>query len=957
VVGVSDMVPVIAGAKTKTKERNMKSSFIRKSVALSTCAAFGVVGFIGAPASAFKDVNIFEERVSSVDVAPTYGDTFTVPYFNDFYMSVDLNGDLFFAGTSTDTTGANAEETYQGQYSTTVLLADLKLRVQGVDKDDYELNFDDEDNSSTYFDGDEPGDFAWYDDGDDDSDVVFSFENESDIDSFDYLDFEWDSNFDSTYVDGAEVTLTFWRDTDDDDKIDGSEWKSADTVITFLGEDELEMNATLDLEYGDDWWDVEYETNFNNEMVYEDQNDAFSASLLRNGDVIDETGVDFASDGDVDVYANTQDGDLDAASYTVETYVYDGVDGETLVSSTSLRIRTPRVSYIDNFGVVAGPSTANYIYGTDDDDSDYIEADVRAGTTAITIEGYAYDSDDAAVRNATIHIDLDDWDEDLEDDTVWTINGVDYLGEDINDADFVFTPFALTTDSDGRFSFEFETSNADITDADDEELQFSAFEPYSDESDFDYVWIDWTTAYYQAFDVLGGDEQDGPVRSITIGDTLDITYTIVDQWGTIAPDGRVLQATRSSLTGTERTTTGEEAVWNSNASDEDTIFLTTSNGFVNLVVEDNGEGEGTDIVTLTGVTNSIDLDSDHETEVNYLDTTAVYALEVFVDNDGVTDFGPDGSGYSDDEDDWEDADAAIALEALPLTAIDHRYQSADYIDYTYNAAVDADGTSDAVNVEAYLVDEDGAPLQGVEITFSSANLLFSYEDSESSESVRALGSITVVSDSDGYATVDVFGNTAGAQVVTVTSGGKSSTITLTFEQKDVEAIAFVDAPATIVPGEVATFTVKATDEDGNTVSGAAVTWSTAANSAGVVLNENTTTDADGLAFVKVLVGTSDLGKVFAITAKNTTTITASATGTVAYPAVNAVVGTFQGRWAVRVENAMGSVVTVKAGGNWYTYIATSDNYLFSRQSKVGAEVPVTVWVDRVKVKTQTITVK
>jgi hypothetical protein len=72
---------------------------------------------------------------------------------------------------------------------------------------------------------------------------------------------------------------------------------------------------------------------------------------------------------------------------------------------------------------------------------------------------------------------------------------------------------------------------------------------------------------------------------------------------------------------------------------------------------------------------------------------------------------------------------------------------------------------------------------------------------------------------------------------------------------------------------------------------------------------------------------------------------------------NAIIGSFQGRWAVRVENAKGSTVTVKVGGKWYKYVSLNDNYTFSRKSKVGATVPVKVWVDGQLQNDQTLTIK
>ena len=73
--------------------------------------------------------------------------------------------------------------------------------------------------------------------------------------------------------------------------------------------------------------------------------------------------------------------------------------------------------------------------------------------------------------------------------------------------------------------------------------------------------------------------------------------------------------------------------------------------------------------------------------------------------------------------------------------------------------------------------------------------------------------------------------------------------------------------------------------------------------------------------------------------------------------VNAVIGSFNGRWAVRVENAKGSAVSIKVGGKWYKVTATSDSFVFSRKSRVGATVLVKVWVAGDLQNEQTIKVK
>ncbi|MFM2023248.1 MAG: hypothetical protein RIR89_640, partial [Actinomycetota bacterium] len=142
--------------------------------------------------------------------------------------------------------------------------------------------------------------------------------------------------------------------------------------------------------------------------------------------------------------------------------------------------------------------------------------------------------------------------------------------------------------------------------------------------------------------------------------------------------------------------------------------------------------------------------------------------------------------------------------------------------------------------------------------------------------------------------------------------------------------------------------------DGTTVSGAAITL--ASTGVGYLLNTSGTTTADGSYTTKLLLGSNDTGSaVISATAtiggkKVTKTVTVAVGPKV-------VVGSFQGRWAVRVQNAKGSTVSVRVAGKWVTFTPKTDNFLFSRPSVKGKSLAIGVWVDGTKRAAQTITVK
>ena len=70
-----------------------------------------------------------------------------------------------------------------------------------------------------------------------------------------------------------------------------------------------------------------------------------------------------------------------------------------------------------------------------------------------------------------------------------------------------------------------------------------------------------------------------------------------------------------------------------------------------------------------------------------------------------------------------------------------------------------------------------------------------------------------------------------------------------------------------------------------------------------------------------------------------------------------VVGSFLGRWAVRFENLAGSVISIRAGGNWHKFTLTSNNQLFSRRSFAGADVRLQIWVDGIPFSDASVVVR
>lgn len=257
---------------------------------------------------------------------------------------------------------------------------------------------------------------------------------------------------------------------------------------------------------------------------------------------------------------------------------------------------------------------------------------------------------------------------------------------------------------------------------------------------------------------------------------------------------------------------------------------------------------------------------------------------------------------------------------------------------------------------------------GQSVSVTSTGAMFS---TAAQDEKAVANTITTLADGAGWWTVSAYVVKAGAATVTYAAGTATASTTVTApaalgNQGTVLTIVSVD---TILPGKTLVATVKLVDEHGNAVAAddaATESFAVTVTGLGFVGAIPTKLNASGEATVAVLLGSADEGSVVitatydADGAGSKAAVTTTKTVAVAPAAaseVNVVVGSFNGRWAVRVENAKGSAVTVKVGGKWYKATATSDSYVFSRKSRVGATVLVKVWVAGDLQNEQTITVK
>jgi hypothetical protein len=253
---------------------------------------------------------------------------------------------------------------------------------------------------------------------------------------------------------------------------------------------------------------------------------------------------------------------------------------------------------------------------------------------------------------------------------------------------------------------------------------------------------------------------------------------------------------------------------------------------------------------------------------------------------------------------------------------------------------------------------------GSDVVVSATGVIFQYDSKTYSDKVTiAAGTSGAVSfkatsaKAGKYTLSFVAGTATASTVLTVQAAAYDSGKTLTFDKTSIAA------------GATSTITGTLVDANGNPVETGS-TGSIVVKWTGLGLPFNlpasVDTDADGKFSFQVLALNTEIGEAAisatyqpngaAVDTKNLTFVVKVLVGE-AKAELNTVIGSFNGRWAVRVENAKGSAVVIKVGGNWYKVTATSDSFVFSRKSRVGATPLVKVWVDGALENEQTVTVK
>jgi hypothetical protein len=242
----------------------------------------------------------------------------------------------------------------------------------------------------------------------------------------------------------------------------------------------------------------------------------------------------------------------------------------------------------------------------------------------------------------------------------------------------------------------------------------------------------------------------------------------------------------------------------------------------------------------------------------------------------------------------------------------------------------------------------GAATKGAVVTATAAGVLFNVGD------VWSIGSISFLSDVNGYFAINAYSSVPGAVKIAVVAGNSAAaSATVTYSGAAAANAAIIKATAgatTVQAGRAVDYTVLVTDKNGLYVSGFVVkaTVAGAGSFAGTPANDGSvsvTTDATGKATVKVLYSSNDAGTA-------TVTFADPTTGTtIAAAAVSTEVGSTDANIDI-VNNRVTAVASFSKGKTVSFYV---DGY--KKWSKASASDADVVLNYNLKKGTHTVTVK
>ena len=633
---------------------------------------------------------------------------------------------------------------------------------------------------------------------------------------------------DDTY----SVDVTALVDDNENDTVDGTEFRSPTRTVTFYDASELSLTdltwtAVLGAASASLEATVSPTLNYNYSET--------PTATLRNteGDFADAATVALA-DG---VLTISDDADNDGAvlQACLVTAVVSVSDGDTL-DTERFNVRDNNVRNM----VATMTDSASTLFTQSSDTNANLELDDEDGAAASVKEDTSQTvtitvlDDNGAAKSGVVVTVNETNNLAIANDGAYTIGGEAIDGDTDN-----FDAFNITTNSAGQASFTIAVVDADEADAGDViEVSFAAegvtlgfgadldldetFQ--ADEFAPNTITLTYAAVYHSVeitsivhAEAAAGSQAGNATGEAAFASSVAYSVKLTDQWGFAPTDTMRLRG--QFVQDTETTN----------------FFADVVNGEATLNIADNSAADGGEIAaTFTVQTYDADLqnwaqntdvdfnlaagdDNDHDGSF-FVDPTAVAAGIVNITND---------------------APAAVAVGVTALAAA-NELEGDDTPDWVAdNTAVTLNGTAE--------VAATGAAITGVPVTISGADHLIFEADG-----VYSFGSLTAWSaGDDGAWEFDVYSTTSGEFEVTIAAAGGTSTATVEFNAAlaDVDnGVITVTMPAETIYGNTYEVSVLLTDAFGNVVDTAAGDLSVVFSGAGNIVGDAPTqTDEDGLA--------------------------------------------------------------------------------------------------------------
>ena len=720
-------------------------------------------------------------------------------------------------------------------------------------------------------------------------------------------------------ADSVSVTVTAWVDKDADDVVDANEWSAARTV-TFMDSDLINLSTALTQPVLNDQTVAAKVTSTNINLA---QAGVFSVTFTGDG-----VGVGTASETDATgSYAAATD-DLSFAT----TDVVDGggdVADNTKVPGTvvggNYRVQAGTFTAQAKIGAVAvGNQVARVVAattvatltptiaaGSDNEAAAGNDTDIRSGAGSVSVTVKAATGAGAGVKDKTVSVTLaENAANSLAAAASVSINGVSFANTAAGSVQS--KTVSVTTDADGEATLTISYSGVAAADV----LKMTA------SVDGIAMTAQTFTAEAAVATTVSNTNVIGTSAELVVAKSTDfvLSYVLLDQFNELfTATGHTVQVNDDN----------NNPVWSG----------AFSGGYANVSIPGyaaNGT-QTMDATVYKGLVAAAGATTTTELTVGAQDAPSAIAIAAI---------GGDSFGAANNKQNlmlkaWSNADTRLGQSA-PTVA-------------------------NGITAQVTITDQFNV-VTPASVTLSGDNLMFGVDGK-----VFASGSVTTVTTAAGVATVEVYSNTAGKQVLTVTSGGVTKTQDIYFADAadDTGYTLSLDTPASILPGRTLVITGSLVDKFGNpvTADGTDEDFVLTYSGPGYKAAAPTAISADGSFTWSILLGSNDTGTATVTAAYDldedgdyTDTgdlvVTKSVIiGTVAADTkVNA--GSFKGYVAIYAKGHEGKRLSAKVGNDWVVVPALASNFVrVVEYTGAGYTIAVRIYIDRVLVDTITVTTK